>query len=134
VRPIKDEETFQDFTDPDMQVKPDDMPEDFKQRLLSFVPPPVPATEDKREPVETECEVVEDAGPTHLCAECLHVNDQPICRAGLSDDNLKFANDDPEAEVIKCLNFEQISSDNDTTLASNETEVLNEQAGSKRKM
>ena len=93
VRPIEEEETFQDFTDPDMQVKPDDIPDDFKQLLLSYVPPP--------EPVETEYVVVEDEAPAHICCGCLRVDEQPACRG----EQIKFANDDPEAAVLECSNF-----------------------------
>jgi hypothetical protein len=110
-RPIKPEETFQDFTEPEMQVKPEDIPEEFKLRLLSFVPPPVPAIEDKRIPVETECTVVDENKPIHICVDCIHVDDQPGCREGLMGDEIKFIDNNPDAEIVKCFNFTAVSSD-----------------------
>jgi hypothetical protein len=121
-RPIKPEETFQDFTDPETQVKPGDIPEEFKQRLLSFVPPPVPAIEDKRLPVETECSVIDEELPKHICVDCIHVNEQPKCREWLKGDDIKFSGDDPDAAVLKCFNFEKVIDEGEKTETSpNET-------------
>ena len=105
-RPIKDEETYQDFTEPEMQVKPEDIPDEFKQRLISFVPPPVPAIEDKRIPTETECAIIDAEYQDHLCANCIHVEEQPKCRDGLVGEDIKFAGDDPDSAVLHCSNFE----------------------------
>ena len=107
MRPIKDEETFQDFIEPEMQIKPEDIPEEFKQRLLSFVPPPVLAIEDKRVPVETECTVVDKDLPVHICADCSRVDEQPECHG----EQIKFFEENPAAAVLECSNFARVAGD-----------------------
>jgi len=119
-RPIKPEETFQDFTEPEAQVKPEDIPEEFKRRLIAFVPNPDQIALPS--PVETDCQVVDDAGPVHLCASCKKVDEQPRCRDGLiTGESITFIADDPEAEIIHCANFEPFPSEGAETNATEPT-------------
>lgn len=133
MRPIKDEETIQDFTEPEMQIKPDDIPEEFKQRLISFVPPSGPEIEDNGPPIDADYVVIEDRPNEHICSDCIHVDEQPKCREWLKGDDIKFAGDDPTAAVIKCFNFEKIDGERKPESSSEETKALDNQADSKKK-
>ena len=83
-------------------------------RLLAFVPK---APLSLAAPVETECAVVDDElpKPKHLCAECVHCNEQPGCRDRLTKGEILFNGDNPDAEVLECVKFEPVSSDVQTS-------------------
>lgn len=111
-RSISADETFEDLFDKSEQFNPEDAPEEFKQRLLSFIPK-VADPLALQPPVKTECKVIDEELPRHLCAECVHCDEQPGCRDRLTKGEILFNDDNPDAEVLECVRFEPIPEEGD---------------------